>query len=174
MKLRLLLTNLNEKNLKILYEEYKNSIFLFILSMVKNSDIAEDLTEEVYIRVIQYHDTYNPLYNPKTWLFQIAKNVSYTYLKKNKEIPLTTDLLNPLLDKKFASKLDESYMIREYLANLSDIDRNIILLHIFAGLKHNEIANLLNLSLSSVKVRYSKALQKLRKELTNEKNWKEN
>lgn len=169
MKLRTILLNLNDDNLKILYEEYKNSIFLFILSMVKNSSIAEELTEEVYIRIIKYHYTYKPIYNPKTWIFQIAKNVSYTYLNNQKEIAMDDSILHPLCDSKYATNIDESFMIREYLSNLDEIDRNIILLHIFGGLKHYEIAKIVGLTHSNVKARYRKAIQKLQKELSNEK-----
>lgn len=170
MKLRMILTNLNDDNLKILYEEYKEAIFLFILSIVKNKSIAEDLTQDTYIRIIKYHDSYNPLYNPKTWIFQIAKNVSYTYLDKQKEISIKDEILEPLLDSKNKIKLDESYMIREYLSNLNEIDRNIVLLHIFGGLKHYEIAKIVRLTHSNVKQRYRKIIKKLKKELSNEKN----
>lgn len=170
MKLRMILTNLNDDNLKILYEEYKEAIFLFILSIVKNKSIAEDLTQDTYIRIIKYHDSYNPLYNPKTWIFQIAKNVSYTYLDKQKEISIKDEILEPLLDSKNKIKLDESYMIREYLSNLNEIDRNIVLLHIFGGIKHYEIAKIVRLTHSNVKQRYRKIIKKLQKELSNEKN----
>lgn len=174
MKLKTILLNLNNDNLKILYDEYRKPIFLFILSMVKNEVVAEDLTEEVYIRIIKYHSTYNPIYNPKTWIFQIAKNISYTYLKNSKEITLENNTLNIICDKKYATMMDESFIIREYLTNLSELDRNIILLHIFGGLKHYEIAKVLNLSHSNVKVKYRKIIEKLREELNNEKNRKDN
>ena len=167
MKLRMLLINLNDKNLRELYEQYKNAIYLFILSIVKNAPVAEDLTQEVYIKIIKYHKSYNPMYNPKTWIFQIAKNTCYTYLKNNNEIPYD---LNILLDKKYSTNIDESYLIRDYLSKISDIDQKIILLHIYAGLKHSEIAKLLNLTPNNTKVRYHNALKKLEKELKNEKN----
>lgn len=170
MRLRLLLTDLNDKNLYTLYEEYRKPIFLYILSIVKNSDLAEDLTQEVYIRIIEYHDTYQPIYNPKTWLFTIAKNVCYTYFQKKKEIPLNHEILLPLLDDKFATSLEESYLIRDYLSNLNEIDQKIIILHIFGGLKHYEIAKILNMTYSNVRVRYHKLLRQLEKEIQNEKN----
>ena len=142
--------------------------------MVKSDSTAEDLTEEVFMRIIKYHGTYNPVYDPKTWIFQITKNVSYTYLQSQKEIPYDNNLLYPLCDSKYATHLEESYMIREYLSHLSEIDRNIILLHIFGGLKHYEIAKVIGLSYSNVKVRYRKSIQRLQKELQSEKNRKEN
>lgn len=167
MRLRMLLVNLNDKNLKILYEQYKNAIYLFILSIVKNASVAEDLTQEVYIKIIKYYKSYNPMYNPKTWIFQIAKNTCYTYLKNEKEIPYD---VNILLDKNYATNIDESYLIRDYLSKLSDIDQKIILLHIYAGLKHSEIAKILDITTTNTKVRYHNALKKLEKELENEKN----
>lgn len=172
MKLRTILLNLNNNNLKILYEEYRKPIFLFILSIIKNEAIAEDLTEEVYIKIIKYHNTYKPIYNPRTWLFQIAKNTSYTYLKAKKDLPIDNNTLNVLCDQKYSTSLNESLIIREYLSNLNETDRNIILLHIFGGLKHYEIAKVLNLSHSNTKARYRKALEKLRKELSNERDRK--
>ena len=98
MKLRMILKNLDDNNFKILYEEYKEAIFLFILSIVKNKSIAEELTQDTYIKIIKYHETYNSLYNPKTWIFQIAKNISYTYLKKQNEILIDNNLLNQLIE----------------------------------------------------------------------------
>lgn len=172
MKLRELLIHFNEENLKIIYNEYRKPIFLFIFSIVKNKETAEDLTEEVFIRIIKYHHTYKPIYNPKTWIFQIAKNISYTHLKNQKEVSISNEKLIPILDKEYATTLDQSWLIREYLSKLKERDRNIIILHIFGGLKHHEISKILNLKSGTIRFHYRKAINQLKKELTHEENRK--
>jgi len=169
MNLKEILINLNEQNLKILYEKYKQSIFLFILSIVKKYDISEDLTEETFIRIMKYHKSYNKLKNAKTWIFTIAKNTAYTYLSKNKELTIDDYQLQFIINNHNTIKTKDSLVIEEYLAYLTDLERNIVLLHIFGGLKHYEIAKILNLKNSQVRTKYSYALKKLKRRIENEK-----
>ena len=168
MNLKDILLDLNEENIAKLYHTYKDTIFLFILNITKDYHMSEDITEEVFIRILKYHHTYDHLKNPKTWIFTIAKNTTYSYLKKNKEVSLESDKLEFLLNKHNSIHNDDSILIEEYLVNLNDIERNIIILHVFGGLTHLEISKILGIKYSLVRARYNYALKKLRKKLKGE------
>lgn len=168
MNLKEILLDLNEENITKLYNNYKDTIFLFVLNITKNYHMSEDITEEVFMRVLKYHDTYDRLKNPKTWIFTIAKNTTYSYLKKNKEASLEDEKLEFLLNKHNTIKNEDSLLIEEYLVHLNDIERNIIILHVFGGLTHLEISKILDMKYSLVRARYNYALKKLRKKLKGE------
>ena len=118
MILKEILVNLNSENLKKLYTLYRQPIFLFVLGITKNYDLSEDITEEVFVRVIKYHKTYNILKNPKTWLFTIAKNTTYTFLKKNKDILYENEELEKVLNQHNKIKNNDSLIVEEYLSYL--------------------------------------------------------
>ena len=134
MDLKEMLANLDSENIKKLYTTYRHSIFLFVLGIAKNYDLSEDITEEVFVRIIKYNKTYNKFKNPKTWIFTIAKNTTYTFLKKNNEIPYETEDLESLLNQHNKIKNDDSLVVEEYLSYLKDDERSIVILHIFGGL----------------------------------------
>ena len=164
MTLKEILINLISENIKKLYLSYKQPIFLFVLGITKNYDLSEDITEEVFIRVIKYHKTYNIFKNPKTWLFTIAKNTTYTFLKKNNEISYGDEDLEKILNQHNSIKNDNSLIVEEYLSYLNDDERSIVILHIFGGLNHLEISKILNISHSKVRSKYSYALKKIKEE----------
>lgn len=165
MDLKEILVDLNNDNLRKLYANYKKSIFLFVLGITKNYDLSEDITEEVFVRIIKYNKTYNKFKNPKTWIFTIAKNTTYTFLKKNNEIPYETEDLESLLNQHNKVKNDDSLVVEEYLSYLKDDERSIVILHIFGGLNCLEISKILNMSHSTVRSKYSYALKKLKRRI---------
>lgn len=165
MDLKDMLINMNSENIKKLYESYRQSIFLFVLGITKNYDLSEDITEEVFMRVIKYHKTYNMLKNPKTWLFTIAKNTAYTFLKKNNELLYENEELEKILNQHNKIKNEDSLVVEEYLSYLNDDERSIVILHIFGGLNCLEISKILNISHSQVRSKYSYALKKLKRRI---------
>lgn len=166
MNLRTWIMHLDkEENIERVYQQMKKPLFLFILSMVKNYDNAEDITEEVFLRMLKYYRSYHPWMNPKTWIYTIGKNAAYTFLEKNKELFYEDCDLERELHKHNLIQNEDSLMIEEYLAYLSDLEKQIVVLHIFGGLNHAEIAKLLSITHSQVRSKYSYALKKLRKKV---------
>ena len=166
MDLRNLLMNLDKDENKIaLYNNYKKPIFLFILGIVKNHHESEDITEEVFIRVFKYHESYNEFKNPKTWLYTIAKNAAYTAIKKNMEIPTCDLKLEYLFNKHNIISTVDSLIVTENLSYLNKVERSIMLLHIFAGLTHLEISKVLDINYSYVRAKYNRARKKLKERL---------
>ncbi|MDZ5712043.1 RNA polymerase sigma factor SigX [Jeotgalibacillus haloalkalitolerans] len=71
---------------KRLYIEYQQDVFQFLIYMVKNRDTAEDLLQEVFIKVMNSYHRFEGKSSEKTWLFSIAKNVTIDYFRKQKTI----------------------------------------------------------------------------------------
>lgn len=165
MSLKEMLINLDTENIRKIYITYRQSIFLFVLGIVKNYDISEDITEEVFMKIIKYHKTYKRSENPKTWIFTIAKNTAYTFLKKNSRMTYDTDNLENIINQYNQVTDDNSLVVEEYLSYLNEDERSIVILHIFGGLNCLEISKLLKLSHSTVRSKYSYALKKLKRRI---------
>ncbi|WP_251555236.1 RNA polymerase sigma factor SigX [Neobacillus muris] len=67
-----------------LYQKYHHDVFQFLFYMVRNREQAEDLVQEVYIRVFKSYDRFEGKSSEKTWLFSIARNVAIDFFRKQK------------------------------------------------------------------------------------------
>lgn len=67
-----------------IYTKYHQDLFQFLFYMVKNRAEAEDLVQEVYIRVLRSYDQFEGKSSEKTWLFSIAKNVAIDHFRKHR------------------------------------------------------------------------------------------
>ncbi|NRG44231.1 RNA polymerase sigma factor SigX [Bacillus sp. CRN 9] len=67
-----------------LYKNYHQDVFQFLFYMVRNRELAEDLMQEVYIRVLKSYEKFEGKSSEKTWLFSIARNVAIDSFRKDK------------------------------------------------------------------------------------------
>lgn len=67
-----------------IYNKYHQDLFQFLIYMVKSREQAEDLVQEVYIRVLKSYSSFQGKSSEKTWLFSIAKNVAIDHFRKQK------------------------------------------------------------------------------------------
>ena len=133
-----------------LYHRTRTAVYGLALSILRHGHDAEDVTQDTFVRAWEKAEQYRPQGTPMAWLLAIARNLA---LMKLRERARTQDL--PPEDW-------ESFAID---STLSDEERQIILLHVTAGLKHREIAQLLELPLSTVLSKYRRALSKLKQKL---------
>jgi RNA polymerase sigma factor (sigma-70 family) len=83
----------NREALRQLYDEFKNPIFLFDLSILKNYQAAEDVEQDTFLNIMQSACKYRPGTNAKAWIFSITRNCCSDYLKTNtKYVPLEADI----------------------------------------------------------------------------------
>ncbi len=121
----------DNKALELLIKRYLTPIYNFVLRYVKNTSEAEDVTQEVFVKVWKNLKKFNDNYKFKSWLYTIAKNTSLDYLKKKKKnefkprLPprpaeeIAIEALKALKEMKLAEK----GMFKEYYIRLSDIIR---------------------------------------------------
>jgi len=73
---------------RILADRYRNRIYRFIYRMLHNEEVAEDLTQETFLRVFKRANTYKPGSNFSIWLYTIAKNLTFNRVRDEKRQPL--------------------------------------------------------------------------------------
>jgi len=170
-----------EKAFGELVDRYRARIFSFILRMVKNHEEANDVAQEVFVKLYRSLDTYDPSRNFSSWLFKIAQNMAIDHLRKQR-----TDIVS--LDEPMETETSE-YRIQVASSNLSpdreleglevgealevaieELEpsyRSAILLRHVEGRSYDEIADILELPLGTVKTYIFRARRMLRERLKN-------
>lgn len=147
-----------------LYREIAAPVYSYSLSVLKNSADAEDVLSEVILGVQRGAAGYKSLGKPMAWVMTAAKNACLMKLRDQKRLDPA-----PPEDLGFISSPDMPVEDRAALKicfeELSDQEREVIVLHAVAGLKHREISKLLGLKLSAVLSRYNRVIKKLRNKL---------
>lgn len=157
---------------RLLYEETSQSVYVFLLSIVRNREDAEDLLQETYIRVRLYADQYKDQGKPLAWIFTIARNLALMRLRELKKSSYQDfDELQVGADFSDINHVEDRIVLTSAFRVLREEERTIVLLHAVNGFKHREIAQLLNKPLATVLSKYRRAIKKLQHELM--KNGKE-
>lgn len=162
--------------LNFLIKRWLRPIFNFAFNYVKDRDLAEDMTQEVFVKVWKKIRKYDKQYKFKSWLYAVAKNTCLDYLKKNKAVVFSEldngndgMLFERLIKETSASPQAEVELAQESAAINSAVDklpekyRKTVELHYRQGYKFREIADLLKQSIETVKSRNRRALARLKK-----------
>lgn len=151
--------------LRQLYDEFKNPIFLFALSLVKNYQTAEDVEQETFIQIMQSAHKYQQGTNAKAWIFSIARNCCSDSMKKAaKYVPLENDILPDLsASADEFDKVENALIALEALDVLDETEKTIVSLYFYAELKQTEIAKILHIPYLSVRSKYGYAMKKLKR-----------
>jgi RNA polymerase sigma-70 factor (ECF subfamily) len=162
--------NGDRQSYALLVDEYKSPIYNLAYRMTGNLEDADDLTQETFIRAYQYLWRYDKSKKFFTWLYTLALNLIRNHFKKNKYNKSSEELSANLLADKNPSpetELIETQEISVYLLRLEDESRALLIMKFNQGLTFEEIAQITGKSLSSVKMRIYRGLEKL-KELLKE------
>jgi RNA polymerase sigma-70 factor, ECF subfamily len=173
----LLEDELEGMNASILFKGDYKRIFRYILSIIRDTDEAEDLTQETFLRAVRSRASLQEDGAQTAWLYRIATHVCYDRLRQyarrtpmESEIDLeqvdVPELDTPSLQQTI-ERDEMSTCVQRYLTRLPDSYRAVILLHDMHGLTCPEIAQLLGESIPNVKIRLHRARVKLRAALEN-------
>lgn len=152
-----------------LYDRHRRPVFSFLLRSLGDRRLAEDLLQETFLRVFTHRQTYRPAVLFRTWLFTIARNLLIDRFRQQVggpgleagEIPETVPAPGPTpLQQAEARELSER--LGAAVLRLSPAQREVLLLSRFAGLSHEEIADVVGTSPEAVRVTLHRALQRLR------------
>ena len=165
------------------YDEYQERIFRYLTLMVGKNE-AEDLTQEVFVKIGQALETFRGESALSTWIYRIATNAAIDKLRHTLNRLQGDKLLT--VESITATKEDENIWtgetadsteqrvirqemngcIREIISTLPEAYRAVIVLSELEGQSDHEIADILGLTLQAVKIRLHRARARLKKELT--------
>ena len=146
-----------------LYDETRSAVYGFALSIVKNTHDAEDIMQETYLAVYKASVSYNSQGKPMAWILRITRNFALLKLRDRKrQQPVSWEEIGRWMDENYHLESEDKIVLEAALNSLSDEERQIVSLHALGGLRHREIAQVMDMKLSTVLSKYHRALKKLR------------
>jgi RNA polymerase sigma-70 factor (ECF subfamily) len=146
----------------LLYERYKRPLYNFFLRFGVCRDSAQDLTQQVFVRLLQYRHTYKDDGAFKTWIYRIARNVHNDFYKNNPLIVSDLEMIERSVADEVSTDHDAQHLVQKAMQFLSDDYREVLILSKYEALKYEEIARILDCSVALVKVRVHRAIKQLR------------
>ena len=146
-----------------LYQRTRTAVYGLALSYLKNAHDAQDLTQDVYVQVWECAEQYRLTGSPMGWLLAVCRNLCLMRLRREeRHAALSEEEWDAIPARECGLDADERALLQGALASLTDEERRVVLLHAVTGLKHREIAALLELPLPTVLSKYHRALKKMR------------
>jgi RNA polymerase sigma-70 factor (ECF subfamily) len=162
----------------VLLDKHRSSVVHFLFRMVQNHAVAEELAQEVFLRVYRNRATYEPTAKFTTWLFRIATHLALNSIRDGRHERLQERLdddsnempgrqvtdVRPSVEQSmvYQSKLDE---VRQAISALPDKQRAAVLMHKYEEMEYSQIAKVLSCSESAVKSLLFRAYESLRARL---------
>lgn len=150
-----------------LFERHRLAIFNFLARTIGDRAAAEDLVQDVFVRVLKYRHTYRDDHVFTTWLFRIARNARADHYRRT-QLSRTVPLLEydaPSQDEDASAALERSAEGRLFEAAfqlLAEDKRELLVLARFQQMPYQQIAALLDIEVGTVKVRVHRAVAALR------------
>lgn len=157
----------------VLFDRYSTRIYNFAYRFLRNSEAAEDATQEVFVKMMKHAHQFNGEAKLSTWLFSITANLCRDYLRKsdNKAKDDEEALLTMAAPAEYSpahvlETRETERRVRDALQKLTPEQREAILLSRYQGLSYAEIAQISGCSEGAVKTRVFRAMETLKKILT--------
>jgi RNA polymerase sigma-70 factor (ECF subfamily) len=169
----------DDASFNLLLQKYRTPLINFLYRMVRDSATAEDLAQEVFLRVYRARKQYSPSAKFTTWLFRIATNLALNSVRDNRhrqmdisidapveedEAPLQLPAREMRIDEHMIER-DRAEFIRQAISSLPEKQRVAVLLHKYEEMDYAEIAKILECSESALKSLLFRAYETLRVQL---------
>lgn len=155
------------EGLNLLFSRYQAMLTGYFYQQSRNYEVAKDLTQDTFWRILRYRQSYQPKSAFKAWMFQIARNIYFDHCKRNKGI---FENFEEGVQKEFSEenrpcpheKNDDIQLLNQAMAKLPEDKREVLILARFENLNYREIASILGCSVNNVKIRVYRALEALK------------
>lgn len=156
--------NKDEEAFEYVYLKTKRAVYSVVFAISKNHAAAEDITQEVYMKMLSSIHQYQENTNFYNWLLQIAHHHAIDQYRKNKNRfnVDVNDYNNILVSQDLRPDEEDEFM--QMIERLDEDERLVVILKIVEELKHREIAKILDKPLGTVIWIYQKAMSKLKDE----------
>jgi RNA polymerase sigma-70 factor, ECF subfamily len=161
-----------------LYSKYHQDVFQFLIYTVRSRQLAEDLVQEVYIRVLKSHKNFEGKSTEKTWLFSIAKNVAIDHFRRQKgwkgRILEKFDWSQPIKDEneipeEVAVQKEEIRDLYKCIEKCTTDQRMVVTMRYIQDLSISETAEVLDWTESKVKTTQHRAIKSLKRMMEQQK-----
>ncbi len=153
---------------------YQQKVFHIAYSMLFDYEDASDASQEVFVKIYRYINSFRFDSSLSTWIYRITKNVCYDFLRKKKVATVSLDndsddspkpeiTDNSNSPETIADAHDLQALVQSALKELDENSRFVITLYDIEGLSYDEISRILKLPLGTVKSRLNRAREKLKK-----------
>lgn len=151
----------------VLYERYHVLMYNYFLRTTYDQSLSQDLTQQVFIKLIKYCNTYNDSNSFKSWLYRVATNVRNDHYRKEKSLKnrnenyssRQADVTNPL---ESMAKSECEQQLHRAISRLPEDQRQVIWLTRFEKMKYAEVAKVMDTTESAIKVKVHRAIKRLR------------
>ena len=172
----------DEQSFELLLRKYRTPLVNFLYRMVRDTAVAEDLAQEVFLRVYRARQEYAPSAKFTTWMFRIATNLALNSVRDNRhrklevsmdqsldtgedeQRPMEVPDRSPSVEQEMVARC-RADMILKAIHSLPEKQRAAVLMHKYQELDYDEIARVLDCSESALKSLLFRAYETLRVEL---------
>jgi RNA polymerase sigma-70 factor (ECF subfamily) len=160
-------------------DRYLKGLYNFVFRLTHDEAVTEDIVQDVFVKVWKNIFVFDAEKKFSTWIFAIAKNTTYDFLKKKKAIPFSVFERNEeesfleyiedetiLHSHELLQKMDNVKEAEKLLASLPIETQTVLLLHHIQGFSLTEIAEILDCSSNTIKSKYRRAILQLRKNIS--------
>lgn len=153
--------------LAVLFERHHRPLFRYFLAMNRDRAAAEDLVQEVFLRMLRYRTTYDPGQSFAAWMYRIARNAGVDVARKHRgEVVEIEDYAGAAVaagpdPEEGAVRGQDLELLHRALDQLPREKREVLVLSRFQGMKYEEIAGVLGCEVGTVKVRVYRAMRAL-------------
>lgn len=162
----------NESNIFKIIEPFKNKLYRYSLNILKSDVDAEDVMQEMLIRVWQRRDQFDEIENKEAWCMTVTRNLSIDKIRARKQNTKDISEYYTIADSEAppdikAEDKENLKIVMEVLNTLPDKQKEIIHLRDVEGYSYREIGDMIGLSEDQVKVNLFRARQRLKEKLKN-------
>lgn len=149
-----------------IYKEYYPIVYKYLMCLTNNSDIAEELTQETFYKMIKKINTFRGDSKISVWLCEIAKNLWYDELRKKKRIIIECEEneqipSNQNVEEEFIKK-EESEKIIEKIDEMDEFTKRVIYLRLNSEVSFKEIGDILGKTETWARVTFYRGKQKIK------------
>jgi len=146
-----------------IFERYHVRLYNFYYQKIKDVAISEDLTQNVFLKVIKYKHSYQ---GGKfvSWIFKIARNLFYDHYQEQKKTQAFEDIdaVGSELNEELIEKQEEVSHLMKVLNGLNNKDKELIVMNRIDGIKYEQIAEIIGSNTTAVKTKIHRIVKKLR------------
>ena len=150
-----------------LFERHQGRLFNFFLRLTRQRSTAEDLVQEVFVRMLKYRESFKSEAEFTPWMFRLARNAATDIWRaRPKELPHHPDAPEPAAELEHPVETmeqdDRKRRLARALGALPEEKRELLLLARFSEMRYDEIGELLGITVGAVKLRVHRAMKELK------------